>query len=351
MSIIASYPSEEQTLLIDSASRFLKAHEAKFLREACAASERALTSLWKEIASMGWTRLIASEQGSGLGMSTLDGALICEQAGRHLLPLPLPIAMAVAALLDEAGTGLAPIEGPLIDTLQQWLDGDRLLGIVQGQDGNEPVWLEYACVGDALVVDNSPQELQLALKASGMTGQGLDPAISTGTTAPGPAQTTVSLPCTATTKQRYTLRTRLLRCAELLGTGHAALDAAVNYACEREQFGKPIGSQQAIKHRLAENWMALDDAGLLLRDACEITDAAASPEAIRDAVLAAAMAEIAAIDAATATTRQALQTFGAMGITWECPVHRYLKRAKHHQLVLSTEHAPHDLLQALWEAG
>src|SRR5690606_18332864 len=159
------------------------------------------------------------------------------------------------------------------------------------------------------------------------------------------------LPCSNAVQQRYALRARLLRCAELLGTGHAALEAAVNYAGEREQFGKPIGSQQAIKHRLAENWMALDDAGLLLRDACDKTDAAASPDAVCHATLIAAMAEIAAVEAATAATRQALQTFGAMGITWECPVHRYLKRTKHHQLVLATANPPHDLLETLWEAA
>lgn len=351
MSLIASHPSEEQTLLIESASRFLKAQEAALLTEVSPSSERPLTNLWKEIAMMGWTRLMASEQGAGLGMSTLDAALICEQAGRYLLPLPLSQAMATAALIDEANAPPHPDTAPASIAIQQWLDGTLLLGLARKHRNDNTLWVEYAYANGALVIQDTPDGFQCVLNTTGMTGQGLDPAICTGTTVPGTARECATLPCSNAARHRYTLRTRLLRCAELLGTGHAALDAAVRYAGEREQFGKPIGGQQAIKHRLAENWMALDDAGLLLGHACEKTDSATNTESIHEAEQMTAMAELAATEAALATTRQAVQTFGAMGITWECPVHRYLKRAKHHQLVLSNERTSHNLLEALWQAA
>ena len=96
------------------------------------------------------------------------------------------------------------------------------------------------------------------------------------------------------------------------------------YAREREQFGKPIGSYQAIKHQLANAWMGVDNARLAVWYATAALDAQ-----LPDARLACAVAEFTAIEGALACTRTAIQVHGGMGFTWEHDAHLLLKRVQH----------------------
>jgi alkylation response protein AidB-like acyl-CoA dehydrogenase len=111
--------------------------------------------------------------------------------------------------------------------------------------------------------------------------------------------------------------------AQLVGVGRRLLDLTVDYVGERKQFGVPIGSQQAVKHHLA-------DAAMKLRFAAPAVYAASwalatgSPTASRDVSTAKALAS----DAARFTARQALQCHGAIGYTVEYDLHLYLKRAE-----------------------
>ncbi len=125
---------------------------------------------------------------------------------------------------------------------------------------------------------------------------------------------------------------RLALAAELVGTAQRALDAAVAYAKERRQFGRPIGSFQAIKHLLADRHVQLDAARMLVRTAAEALDAgdAGAAEAVAAAV-------IATCDAADATTGDALQVHGGIGFTWEHPAHVYLKRARARRVLLGSQ--------------
>ena len=125
---------------------------------------------------------------------------------------------------------------------------------------------------------------------------------------------------------------RLALAAELVGTAQRALDAAVAYAKERRQFGRPIGSFQAIKHLLADRHVQLDAARMLVRKAAEALDAgdAGAAEAVAAAV-------IATCDAADATTGDALQVHGGIGFTWEHPAHVYLKRARARRVLLGSQ--------------
>ena len=124
---------------------------------------------------------------------------------------------------------------------------------------------------------------------------------------------------------------RLVLAAELVGTAQRALDAAVAYAKERRQFGRPIGSFQAIKHLLADRHVQLDAARMLVRAAAEALDAGhAGDEAVAAAV-------IATCDAADATTGDALQVHGGIGFTWEHPSHVFLKRARARRVLLGSQ--------------
>ena len=111
--------------------------------------------------------------------------------------------------------------------------------------------------------------------------------------------------------------------AESVGVAQRALDIAVSYAKEREQFGRPIGAYQAVSHRLADMLWEVEEARSLTYYAAWCADA--EPESLP---LAASMAKARASDAASAVTHQAIQTLGGIGFTWEHDIHFFLKRAR-----------------------
>ena len=111
--------------------------------------------------------------------------------------------------------------------------------------------------------------------------------------------------------------------AELVGVAQRALDMAVEYAKEREQFGRPIGAYQAVSHRLAEMLWEVEEARSLTYYAAWCADA--EPETLP---LAASMAKARASDSATSVTHNTIQTLGGIGFTWEHDIHFLLKRAR-----------------------
>jgi alkylation response protein AidB-like acyl-CoA dehydrogenase len=125
---------------------------------------------------------------------------------------------------------------------------------------------------------------------------------------------------------------RVALAAELVGTAQRALDGAVAYAKERRQFGRPIGSFQAIKHLLADRHVQLDAARMLVHAAAAAIDVGDG-----GAEEAAAAALVAVCDAADATTGDALQVHGGIGFTWEHPSHVYLKRARARRVLLGSQ--------------
>jgi hypothetical protein len=115
----------------------------------------------------------------------------------------------------------------------------------------------------------------------------------------------------------------LATAAQLLGAGHAALDAAIDYAKSRVQFGKPIGSFQAVKHQLADALVGLDLARPLLYGAA-LAVAEDSPDRARDV----SAAKVACADAAYRASRAALQVHGAIGYTSECDLALWLTKIR-----------------------
>jgi alkylation response protein AidB-like acyl-CoA dehydrogenase len=113
--------------------------------------------------------------------------------------------------------------------------------------------------------------------------------------------------------------------AELVGVGSRLLDLGVLHALAREQFGKPIGAFQGLKHRLADSYVALERArSLTYSAAMQIDDPDASAA---DRWRAALLAKAGAGEAASEAARAAVQVHGAMAMTWEHDVHLYLRRA------------------------
>jgi hypothetical protein len=110
--------------------------------------------------------------------------------------------------------------------------------------------------------------------------------------------------------------------AELLGLADRMIVLAADYARERHQFGKPIGSFQAVKHLLAGAQVKLEFARPVVYAAAWSLD-----EGEPDASRAASVAKACASDAASEAARVSLQVHGALGYTWECDLHLFLKRA------------------------
>ena len=130
--------------------------------------------------------------------------------------------------------------------------------------------------------------------------------------------------------------------SEQLGTAQRCLDMTVAYVKERKQFARPVGSFQALKHRLADVWIAVTQARAAARYA-----AACLAEGDADTPVAIALAKAACGDAAVHAAQECVQLHGGIGFTWEHPAHLYLKRAKAASVTFGTPGAHRDTLAAL----
>ena len=130
--------------------------------------------------------------------------------------------------------------------------------------------------------------------------------------------------------------------AEQLGLAQRCLDMTVAYVQERRQFARPIGSFQALKHRLADLWTTITLARAASRYA-----AACLADGDPDAPVAVALAKSACCEAAVLAAQECVQLHGGIGFTWEHPAHLYLKRAKAASLAFGTPGAHRAALAAL----
>jgi alkylation response protein AidB-like acyl-CoA dehydrogenase len=134
--------------------------------------------------------------------------------------------------------------------------------------------------------------------------------------------------------------------AELVGVAQRALDMSVVYAKERQQFGRAIGSYQAVSHRLADMLWEVEEARSLTYSAAWAADA--DPDLLP---IAASMAKARASDAATSVTHNAIQTLGGIGFTWEHDIHFFLKRARASAQMMGSARAHRDNVATLVGLG
>jgi alkylation response protein AidB-like acyl-CoA dehydrogenase len=130
--------------------------------------------------------------------------------------------------------------------------------------------------------------------------------------------------------------------SELLGVAERCLDMTVAYVKERKQFGRPVGSFQALKHRIADVWIAVTQARAAARYA-----AACLAEGDPDTPVAVALAKAACGDAAVLAAQECVQLHGGIGFTWEHPAHIFLKRAKSGSVAFGTSDRHRALLARL----
>lgn len=320
--------NDEQQMLQESARRFFsERHPLSRARQALPWHDAAQQTLWADMAAMGWMALLVPEShdGPGLGLGLCEAFLVAEAAGQQLVNLPWASSAVLLPLWLKACD--AP-PAALQDWVQAAAKGERAFHCSPA--GNQ--WQDYALqASDAIAVqgwhdDSVP--LCLALQAApGQAGPGqagLDGTQAIAALAPlGPLEW-LTLDLSPKARAQAQAAYRLALVGELIGAGQASLQMARTYACERVQFGKPIGSYQGIKHQLANAWMAMDNARL-----AALYAAAALDGDLPDWRFACATAEFTAIEGAQQTTRTTIQVLGGMGFTWEHDAHLYLKRVQH----------------------
>ena len=257
--------------------------------------------VWARLADLGVTALAVPERFDGIEAHPVDLVVALERLGRWGVPGPVTESIAVAPVLladDERSSALA--SGELIATVAlppqvpRAVDADTA-GLTLLADLNGTV-SEAACGRPARVGRSQPQAVRRLRGRLAVAGRCRQRAYEFGA---------------------------LATAAQLVGAGQALLDAAVDYAKQRTQFGRVIGSYQAIKHKLADVHIALELARPLVYGAA-LSLAYASPDTARDVSAAKASAS----DAALLAARSALQTHGAIGFTAEHDLSLWLLRVQ-----------------------
>lgn len=314
----------EQQMLHESATRFFADHHPPArARQALSWSDAAQQQLWRDMAEMGWMSLLSSEEQGGLGLGLTEAHLIAEAAGTQLLNLP----WASSAVLLPLWLRAAPDDAPALRELaRSAAAGERAVHCVSARDR---IWDHAGQCTDLVVVrgledEGQPLEWSVLPWAPADVQAGLDPTLTQAAAVVPSTACWQALAVPAEARAHARAAWRLMQCAELIGLAQAALALGSGHAVERVQFGKPIGSYQAIKHQLANAWMAVDNARL-----AALYAGAALDGHLPDARFACAAAEYTAIEGALQATRTVIQVCGGMGFTWEHDAHLYLKRAQH----------------------
>jgi alkylation response protein AidB-like acyl-CoA dehydrogenase len=288
----------EQLAFADSLDAMLTAADTpSVIRDWSRGKHDSGRALWSRIAEAGVFALAVPEEYGGFGPRPVELAVAFVELGRHAVPGPLVETVAAAALLTEPG--------PAARLLPSLASGETMATVAH--EGS------YALDGDvaATRLSLAPDGLRLA-DGHGPARPSLDPARRlTHLTAGGELLSPDPPAGPALT------RARLATAAQALGTGLTLLDKTVAYVRQRTQFKVPVGSFQAVKHRLADAKIALEFARpLVLGAALTMTE--------EDV----AAAKVAACEAAYATARTALQLHGAIGYTAEYDLSLWLTKAR-----------------------
>lgn len=312
---------------------------------------------WSACREMGWTGIAVSEDHGGLGLGPIELGLTAQMAGRFAAGAPfLATSFGVSETLRLHGTEdlqarhlPALAEGAVIGAI--WLnaafedatlpllsDGvltGRIGPVAAGVQANLLVTLARQADGsEALVLldlDKTTQRrpVQTFDNSRGYADLSFDKAPATVLTDTNARTAALDL----------TARVAVILAFEQLGVAEACMERARDFANEREAFGQPIGKFQAIKHRIAEMYVANELArGAVLRAVLSLRDDAP------DLVARAGAARLMAIDACEFAAHEAIQTHGAIGVTWEHDLHLFYRRSRALTLELGASAAWQDIV-------
>lgn len=290
--------SEERELLAETVAALVTKHANPAAVRAAIESERGYDeSLWQLLCEqVGAAALVIPEELGGAGGELADAATVLRELGRALVPSPL-----LGTTLAELALLAAP--EPDAETLEALAAGSSIGALVLDAD--------YVVNGDIadVVVAAADGELRRWTRFSAQPVTTMDPTRRLAKVQP---EDTVKLgpdPGLADSAA-------ILLAAEQIGAAERCLELTVEYAKSRVQFGRPIGSFQALKHRMADLYVAVAAAKAVVNEACNDPTPAN-----------AATARLAATEALCTVTSEGIQLHGGIAITWEHDMHLYFKRA------------------------
>lgn len=308
---------------------------------------------WQQLAELGWLGVLVPESCGGLGLGIAEATIVAEGLGRALTPEPYTAVAVLAARVLEQATN-APLRDELLAGLA---GGERVPVLAWQEQADDFAGLQVACTATPfeggyrvsgckkfvvgataadgyLVTAQAPDGLQLLWVPRDAAGcsTGLLP-LADGRSYGEVTLQDVTVPRERVLASGKTVRAALDRAldhaaavasAELVGVMKRANEMSIDYMKTRVQFGKAIGSFQALQHRAVDLYIQQELADAVLRDVTAQLDAAPDD---RTRALAVSRAKSRCADAALAITRAAIQFHGAIGFTEDCDVGLYVKRA------------------------
>ena len=309
--------SSDQLALRDAATALLESEASPTRVREATDSSGFDQRLWHAMVAQGWLGVMLPEAQGGLGMGSVETAVLLEQAGAHLVPVPLLQQLLALHWLGATAWGEGLLAGERIATVAHRPLEREADGTVTGS--TEPAI--YGALADVLVAPTADGEL-VSVDLEAVERQS-DPAMDRTRDV---ARIHLDRARAETLGDAAAVATHLdlgatFHSLEMLGSAETVMSLAVDYAKVREQFGRPIGSFQAIKHRCADMLVDVEAMRSAAYHAAWVVGAG-SP----DAGVAASTAKIWCSDAGLRVAESALQVHGGIGFTWESDVHLYLKR-------------------------
>ena len=290
--------SEERELLRETVAALVDKHASPAaVRKAIESESGYDESLWKLLCEqVGAAALVVPEELGGAGGELADAAVVLEELGKALAPTPL-----LGTTLAELA--LLTADQPDTDALEALAEGTAIGTVVF-----DPGFVINGAVAD-IVVATDGETLRRWTEFTATPVGTMDPTRPLARLEP---QDTVDIgadPGLADTAA-------ILVAAEQIGAAARCLDLTVEYAKDRVQFGRPIGSFQALKHRMADLYVAVQSARAVVNEA--VTDPSTT---------SAALARFSASEAFSKVAAEAVQIHGGIAITWEHDIQLYFKRA------------------------
>jgi alkylation response protein AidB-like acyl-CoA dehydrogenase len=296
------------------------------------------TALWRAVLDFGAGGLLVAEQFGGTGLEMIDAALVAEVLGYHAAPTPF-----LGHVLATVALGLCEDDDMKREWLPKLADGGMLgtVALCDGQSRWQPEEWTLAPVGGLLDGEKTcvPSACEAGLIVVGLAGGALglvvaDAATVTAAGVDGVDRTrrmgtltfrqasVMPLRCADGAAGRLRDAALLLLAADAFGGARRALEMAVAYAGEREQFGVKIGTFQALKHQLANIALDVEPCRGLYWYAAHAYD-----HRPQESEATAALAKAHIAESYLQAARDSVEAHGGIGFTWEYDVHLFLKRA------------------------
>ena len=290
-----------------------------------------LPPFWDDLVAQGWLGLHVEERFGGAGYGLPELVVVLEELGRACVPGPfLPTTVAAAAVQrcgpEELKATVLPaivagerIVGLALGPEPARVDGDRLVGRVDAVLGADGATDVLVALGDGrwAITPVVASDVTIVPSVDGTRRLGsvvIDATEGWSVLGEGPDDH----------PDEVLQLLLVLASAEAVGAMAWGAETAAAYACEREQFGRPIGQFQAVKHRCAGMLLALESARAVTWDAARAAD---EPTGDREVDLTALVVGALVTDAALQVAKDCIQVLGGIGYTWEHDAHLYLKRA------------------------